>query len=69
MVDEEIFTANKAMKEGLVAKVNRSMYQKNKAKEPIIIIESYLPITDEIQVQIGKPIPYDEFLRKDKKNP
>lgn len=59
MVDEEVFTANKAIKEYMVAKVTRSMSQQNKAKEPIIIIESYQEITDQINEEIGNPISYE----------
>lgn len=69
IVDDQIFTHKKPMKEHLVIKVTSSSSQNNKQNQPIIIIEHYTPLPLNVSQVVGKPIYYEEFVKKGKRNP
>ncbi len=54
--------------ENAVIKVMRSAVQKNKKQKSILIVEAYEFVAS-IQTLIGKPIPYDDYIRNGKNNP
>lgn len=54
--------------ENAVIKVIRSTVQKNKKQKSVLIVEVYEFVVN-TQSLIGKPIPYDDYIKNGKNNP
>jgi len=57
------------MKENVVIRVMSSTLQFNKQQQPILIIEYFKPVEENTNQIIGRPMVYDEWIKKGKKNP
>ena len=59
IIDEEILTKKKAIKENMIIVVMRGVNQPNNGGTPVIIVENYSVQTDKVNCVVGNPIFYD----------